>query len=90
MLETSVCLGFARNTGDILPLNQRLFLCAMSALTLETVWPLNEVGIGLTGKRGGMLRREQTKKLSDKTLANSETVCSQKLGEFLAVPKADD
>lgn len=51
MLETAVCLGFARNTGDILPLNQRLFLCAMSAPTLETVWSLNEVGIELTGKR---------------------------------------
>lgn len=46
-LETSVCLGFARNTGDILPLNQRLFLCVMSALTLETVWSLNEVGVEL-------------------------------------------
>jgi hypothetical protein len=52
ILETSVCLGFARNTGDILPLNQSLFLSVMSALTLETVWSCNEVGIELAGKTG--------------------------------------
>lgn len=50
----------------------------------------SEVGIELAGKRGGMLRRKPNKKLSDKTLANSETVCSQKLDEFLAVPKTVD
>lgn len=52
MLETFACVGFGRNTGDVLPLNQRLFLCIMSAPTLETVWSLNEAGIELAGKGG--------------------------------------
>lgn len=60
-LETSVCLGFARNTEDILPLNWRLFLYIMSAPTSETVWSLDEVSIELAGKRADMLREKQIK-----------------------------